>query len=267
MKRKSKARGGGSTPGEQTITRCRQPAGKIFTKKEATRLSTAKVQRIKARRIGREAAYEQWGHKELCWDLAGIFARESARRTGDSIGDIRDRYDSIGLGFVSLRQQADGAHQSVISFFLRENQTAAAIKAFFERPGKWLGEDLLSALAEEYVRDRQGLMQFLSECLKRWRQFDERKSRARLVTQQLAAKYGHNRKRMLEELQERGLIPKDEDLEPGEFEKWCHEIGQWLSRDQRKAMKDGFARPERLKPASFGHLLRRPSEFAVRRNV
>jgi hypothetical protein len=267
MKRESKPRGGVSRSGEQAITRYRQPAEKIFTEKKATKLSKAKVQRIKDRRIGAEAANEQWDHKELCWDLARIFACESARRTGDSIDDIRDRYESIGLGLVSLRQQADGTHQSVISFFLRENQTAAAIKAFFERPGKWLGEDLLSALAEEYVRDRDGLMQFLSECLKRWRKFDEPKSRARFVTQQLATKYGHNRKRILEELQKRGRIPKDEDLEPGESEKWRYEIGQWLSRDQRKAVKDGFGPPERLRPTSFGHLLRRPSEFAVRRNV
>jgi hypothetical protein len=244
MKRKTTHRGGGQNRGEQAITKYRPPAGKIFTKKKATKLNKAKVQRIKARRIGAEAAYEQWGYKELCWDLAGIFARESARRTGDNIGDIRDRYDSIGLGFVSLRQQADGVHQSVISFFLRENQTAAAVKAFFERPREWLGEDLLSALAEEYVRDRQGLMQFLSECLKRWRQLHKRKSRASLVTQQLAAKYGHNRKRILEELQERGLIPKDENLEPGESEKYRYEIGQWLSRDQRKAMKDVLVVPD-----------------------
>jgi hypothetical protein len=267
MKKEATHRGGGPRPGAQAITTYRQPAGKIFTEKKATRLSKPKVQRIKARRIGTEAAYEQWAHKELCWDLAGIFAGESARGTGDSIDDIKDRYESIGLEFVSLRQQADGTHQSVISFFLRENQTAAAIKAFFERPGKWLGEDLLSALAEEYVRDRQGLMQFLSECLKRWRKFDEPKSRARFVTHQLAAKYGHNRKRILEELQKRGLVPKDEDLKSGESEKWRSEIGQWLSRDQRKAVKDGFGPPERLRPTSFGHLLRRPSELAVRRNV
>jgi hypothetical protein len=266
MTRETRHRGGGRRTGEQTVTKHRQPAGKIFTKKKTTKLSKAKVQRIKARRIGAEAAYEQWSHKELCWDLAGIFACKSARRTGDSI-DIRGRYESIGLGFVSVGQQADGEHQSVISFFLRENQTAAAIKAFFERPGKWLGEDLLSALAEEYVRDRDGLMQFLSECLKRWRKFDEPKSRARFVTQQLATKYGHNRKRILEELQKRGRIPKDEDLEPGESEKWRYEIGQWLSRDQSKAVKDGFGPRERLKPTSFGHLLRRPSELAVRRNV
>jgi len=267
MKRKSKAPGGGSRSGEQTITKDRRPVGKIFTEKKATKLSKAKVQRIKARRIGAEAAYEQLDDQELCRDLSSKFARQSAGRTDDPIGDVWERYDAIVLGFVAMRQQVDGKRQSLIRFLLGENQTTEAIKAFFERPRKWLGEDLLSALAEEYVRDRQGLMQFLSECLKRWRKFDERKSRARFVTQQLAAKYGHNRKRILEELQERGLIPKDEDLKPGESEKWRYEIGQWLSRDQRKAVNDGFGPPERLRPTSFGHLLRRPSEFAVRRNV
>jgi hypothetical protein len=239
---------------------------KILGKKKATRLSRAKVKRIKARRIGAEAAYQQFDEQERCRDLSSKFARQSAERTGDPIGDIRERYDAIALGFVAVRQQVDGEPQSLISFLLREKQSTDAIKAFFATPGKWLGEDLVTACAEEFVRDRDSLMQFLLTCLKRWRKLDEAESRARFVTHQLAERYGHNRKRIAEKLLERGVIHNSPTNE-NEWNSLLSQIGQWLSRDQRKAVKDGFGPRERLKPASFGQLLHRPSEFAVRRNV
>jgi hypothetical protein len=259
-------RGGASRSGEQTITKDRRPVTKIFTEKKATKLSKAKVQRIKTRRIRAEAAYEQLDDEELCRDLSSKFALQSAGRTDDPIGDVRERYDAIVLGFVAMRQQVDGERQSLIRFLLGENQTTEAIKAFFETPGKWLGEDLLTAFAEEYVRDRDALMQFLLACLKRWRKLDEPESRARFVTQQIARRYGHNRTRIAEELLKRGVI-RNRPTKENEWNSLRSRIGQWLSRDQIKAVKDGFGPRERLRPTSFGHLLRRPSEFAVRRNV
>ena len=78
---------------------------KILGKKKATRLSRAKVKRIKARRIGAEAAYQQFDEQERCRDLSSKFARQSAERTGGPIGDIRERYDAIALGFVAVRQR------------------------------------------------------------------------------------------------------------------------------------------------------------------
>src|SRR5262249_40167827 len=117
---------------------------RILGGKKATRLSKAKVKRTKARRIGAEAAYQQLAEDERCRDLSSKFARQSAERTGDPIGEIRERYDAIALGFVAVRQQVDGERQSLISFLLREKQSTDAIKAFFETPWKWLGEDLVT---------------------------------------------------------------------------------------------------------------------------
>ena len=58
---------------------------------------------IDEREAGREAAYEELVEKELCIDLAGKCARESANRTRDAIADIRDHYEAIALGFRCAR--------------------------------------------------------------------------------------------------------------------------------------------------------------------
>ena len=52
-------------------------------------------QAYKQQADGRGAAYEDLADFELCQDLAGKFARKSAKKTGDGIGGIRDRYDMI----------------------------------------------------------------------------------------------------------------------------------------------------------------------------
>ena len=50
---------------------------------------------VRLKRYGREAAFEEAGELQHCRDLAGKFARESARRTTDPISDVRDRYELI----------------------------------------------------------------------------------------------------------------------------------------------------------------------------
>src|SRR5262249_32096116 len=57
---------------------------------------------------GRETELERLGDFELCRDLAGKFAVESAKRTADVIADIRDRYEMIALGFRCARGAQSG---------------------------------------------------------------------------------------------------------------------------------------------------------------
>jgi hypothetical protein len=298
MKREATHRGGGPTCGEQMIANYGQAVGKILTKKKVTKLSKAKVKRIAARRIGAEAASEQLEDAELCRDLAGKFAREFAKKTGDTIGDVLDRYEAIALGFAAVGSVLTGgvAHPAVfrysLSSVLRSSyQTDEALRAFLAKLDKWVrgyiractrGEqdnyswtlcrypvsrELLIMLADEYARDREALMRFLLACFKRWRKITAPNSLhgVRVVIQQLAARYGHGRKRLLDELQKRGVVPGDKALTASESDKWRYKIGQILRRDQGTAVKRGFGSDGRQKPGSFR--LRRPSEFAVRRNV
>jgi hypothetical protein len=292
MKRESRRRGAVKAAASKQAPGCHQAARKILTKKKPTRLSKAKVQHIKARRIGAEAALEALMSEELCRDLAVTFARKSSTRTGEKIRSVRDCYEAIALEFRRLdATQANGERQSLSSALLGKYETLDALNECLPKLGKWIREyafacirgeqrkctwslsshrvrdELLIALAEEYVRDREGLMRFLSACFKRWRKIDAPSSlhRFRVVIQQLAARFGHGRKRLLDESQKRGVIPGDKALKAGESSKLRYNIGQILRRDQRTAVKKGFGSSDRQKPASFR--LHRPSEFAVRRNV
>jgi hypothetical protein len=117
-----------------------------MSKKKTTRKFTkAEVE------AGREAAVDQLTACELCFDLAGEFARESARKRGDAIGDVRDNYESITIG-------------------LRATHCA----------------NVRTAIVNEYARDRKSLMRFLSAVFNRWQNLDKPDSlfRQRLMTQQ-----------------------------------------------------------------------------------
>ena len=149
----------------------------------------------------REAAYESLVDDELCRDLVSEYARESAKRTeAKEIGTIRDNYEAIVLGFIRARS---------VSVVLR-NETDQAPGDFLRKLGNWIrdyvscciqgkkdrcnwtlsghtvSKELLTALAQEYFRDRQGLMRFLEAVFKRWREIDQPNSlwRVRLITQQ-----------------------------------------------------------------------------------
>jgi hypothetical protein len=233
---------------------------------KVTKLGKAKVKRITARGIGRQAAYKQLLSDELCRDLGFSFARESAKGTGDSVGDVRDRYDAIVLGFAAVGNLLTGgvAQPAVLRYSLSsvlrsDYETDEVLSGFVANLDNWVrdyvwacirGEqrnyswtlkrhvvsrELLSALAEEYVRDREGLMRFLSACFKRWRKVHQPDSlwRVRFVTQQVAARYGYDRKRVLDHLQKIGVIPSN--LTPANTRSLLSKIGQYLSRDQRTA--------------------------------
>jgi hypothetical protein len=159
--------------------------------------------------VGREAAYNESVDEELCRDLTGKFARESAaRRTGDTIGAIRDRYEAIALGFRCAR-----AAQSS------------------EAP-LTLG-NALNALAEEFERDRKGLLRFLDAVFKRWRKIDQPDSlwRQQLLTHQhlggpkVVAKF----------LENAGAVSKT--TTPQQFDALCQRIKQYRSRDRKAALK------------------------------
>ena len=51
-------------------------------------------------RSGREAAFANLVDDELCRKLTGKFARESAKKTGDQIGAVRDCYETIVTEFL-----------------------------------------------------------------------------------------------------------------------------------------------------------------------
>ena len=111
-----------------------------------------------------------------------------------------------------------------------------------------LPPDLLNLLAKEYIREGTTLRAFLSDVLKRRRTISPSGSlhRVRLVIQQLASRYGHNRKLILDELQKRGVIPNS--LTAALQEARLNRIGQYLSRDQRLARGKDFGfrpRPNR----------------------
>jgi len=100
MKREIEARrGGDSGAGQLTIAKYRQSCGKIFSPKEAK----LKEGILHIRELNREAAYGELCEEEACRDLAGEFARESAMKTGDAIGEVHDRYDTIVIELLAAR--------------------------------------------------------------------------------------------------------------------------------------------------------------------
>src|SRR5215831_9481543 len=113
MKRKSTRPGGrAQRPASKRSARPRQRSGKICRKKETGWLSKARAEwatgkrgKLTTRRLGRDAVYDDLLSEELCWDLAGRFARESARRTRNAVGEIADRYEAIASEFVAARYQ------------------------------------------------------------------------------------------------------------------------------------------------------------------
>jgi hypothetical protein len=271
MKRESKHPGGHAKASEQTITKHRQSVGKIFNQEEWLREVERErgEQRRKHRELleqwgvsdedltewwkqneldGRDAAYEDAADEELCCDLAGKFARESASRTeAKEIGSIRDNYEAIVLGFIGVRS---------LSVVLR-NETDQAPADFLRKLGNWVADyvsccvqgkedrynwtlsghtvskELLTALALEYDRDRDGLMQFLSAVFARLREIDQPNSlrRVRLLTHQFAG----TPKEIANALERIGAVSKCTTSE--QFESLHARVKQYCSRDRTKALE------------------------------
>jgi hypothetical protein len=197
------------------------PRKKKQRSRKVTRLSKAKVKRITARREGNKAAYDQLLSEELCRPLTYEFARQSAEKTGDHVEDIasiRVHYEMIVTELLCVRSRK-----------------------------------LLSTLEKEYSRDRKGLMRFLSAMLKHWQKIHQPDSltRVRAVVQRIAPRYGYNRKRILDHMQDIGLVPKSNQLTVVKQESWLTRIGQYLSRDQSAAMGKDFGFRRRPKPSCF----------------
>jgi len=154
---------------------------------------------------GDEAAYEEGCEEEECRDLVGEYAGESAKKTGDAIGEVRDRYERIVMELLAARYGTpDGKRYSLASALRSEAETDGKLKGFLGELGElikgyvlravigeahdsWrlngqedvravetlrghaVSEGLLTALCVQYVKDPQGLKKFLSAMFKRWR--------------------------------------------------------------------------------------------------
>jgi hypothetical protein len=223
---------------------------------------------------GREAAYGELVDDELCLKLIGKLAPESAVETGDAIGEVRDRYDRVVMELLAARYtNSDGKRYSLGSVLLSKYETDAALSEFVPNFGKWIGKyvsdcirehsfgftplyrqivpahtwtlcdhtvdgELLTALAEEYVRDRAGLMRFLFSVFKQWRKVYDPQSlwRVRLLTQQhlggpkVVAQYVENA----------GAVSPKTTPQQVDALRQC--IKQYRSRDRKDALKRQKAR-------------------------
>ena len=230
---------------------------------------TGKVGKLTARRIGREAAHDDLVSHELCCDLAGELARDSAQRTGDQIGDIRYRYEAIANELRAVRYaQVGGKRYSLSTVLYGTYESDAVLKEFLRYVvGEYVSDcmrehtfdfsplyrqtrrtwilcrhevrrELLPALTEEYTRDREGLLRFLSAVFKRWRKIDQPHSafRMKVVTEQCANGVPHHRiARQLEKIR---AAPKG-TVVPGTpaYRKLRSKIKKIRSRDRKSAVE------------------------------
>jgi hypothetical protein len=218
---------------------------------------------------GQEAAFDERCEEEECRQLSGKLARESANKTGDRIGEILDRYETIVLELLAARYTgADGKRYSLATVLGVKYESDSALKEFLPKFAKWIGEyvsecirkhifgftplyrqivpthtwilcghsvsrELLTALAEEYVRDREGLTRFLEAVLTHWRKIFEPHSLwlQRLLTHQLAG----TPKEIANALEEIGAGPAC--TTPGQVESSHARVKQYCSRDRKKALE------------------------------
>ena len=138
-----------------------------------------------------------------------------------------------------------------------EIETNQALKEFLRKFGKWIkgyvlrciqgkkdrcnwtlsghtvSKELMTALAQEYFRDRQGLMRFLQAVFKRWQEIDQPNSlwRVRLITQQHLGEP----KVVTQYVENIGAVSKCTNER--HFESLRAKIKQYCSRDRKKALE------------------------------
>jgi hypothetical protein len=185
---------------------------------------------------------------------------------------VRVHYEQIALGFVGLPSTGrDEERRSLCELLRKDYETDDALEKFLSRLGRWIREyvfacideetqnhrlklhgyvasqDLMTALAKEYVRDCKTLTLFLSAAFKQWREILPPHSlfRQRLVTQQVARQFRYNAKRILDYLQKIDAAPSN--LTASQTFALLSRIKQYLSRDQRSAIGKnfGFGRQKR----------------------
>jgi hypothetical protein len=218
---------------------------------------------------GREAAYQEQCLEEECRDLAGEFARESARRRGGDIGEIVDCYERIGMELLAARYSSpDGEFYSLGSVLRSETETDGKLKEFLKELDAWIeryvlrcmsrepmyhwklggsedvralemlrghavSEGLMAALGVGYVKDRRTLNSFLWAVFKRWRKIFAPGSlwRERLITQQHLGKP----EMVAQYVENVSAVAKCTNESHSESLRW--RIRQHCSRDRRTALK------------------------------
>jgi len=249
--------------------RAQRPASKRsprsgWLSKARAEWATGKRGKLTTRRLGRQAASDDLVSQEHCWDLAAKFAHES--------GDVPDRYEEITSELLAERYtQTDGKRYSLSTVLRDQYESDTVLEEFLRTFGKWIGEyvsdcihehsfgftplyrqivprhtwklcghkvtrELLTALAEEYVRDREGLLQFLNAIFKRW-QKDHRPDsllRMKVVIEQHADDVEH--RRIAQRLDRIGAVAKGSAV-PGTSanRKLRSNIKKIRSRDRKSA--------------------------------
>jgi hypothetical protein len=240
--------------------------------RKTTKISKVKVKQLTRRIRGPRAASQKLLREELCVDLSGTFAGQSAKQIGDDIDMVRVHYEQIALKFVGLPSIGrDEERRSLCEVLRKDYETDDALEEFLSELDQWIRKyvfacidkekkghrwklrgyvaspDLMTALAKEYVRDRKNLMLFLLAAFKRWREIYAPRSpwRQRFVTQQVARRFRYNAKRILDHLQKIDAAPSS--LTASQTFALLSRIKQYLSRDQRSAIGKnfGFGRQKR----------------------
>lgn len=230
---------------------------RIFSKKKR-RITASQAE------IRRQAAFSRLKDERLCRDLAGVFAGKAARRTGRAVGDVRDSYDRIVTEFLARYTRSDGKRYSLVAAMRSDYETDAALKKFLAELARWIegyvlrsihdepqyswkiqGSNvravetvrghavslpMMTALADEYVRDRTELIQFLFACFKRWRKIyaDDSLWFVKVSTHQSLRR---DPKLIVDYLQGVGALP--DDMTGDDMLKAFARIRQYLHRDQK----------------------------------
>lgn len=226
-------------------------------------------EKVRLKRYGREAAFEDVGDEEHCRELAGEHARESAWRSGDLISSVRDRYETIVEELLAARYvQRDGRRYSLGSVLLRECGTEGALEECLQHLGRWIqrfvlsyyiyalphnvwvmhgsdvrairtlrgrsvSEKLMKVLSIEHARNPEALKGFLEAVFKDWRKNEAPHSvvRQRLLMHQLRG----TPKEIALALEKIGAAQRSTTAE--QFVAARGRVRKQLSRDRKAALK------------------------------
>ena len=215
-----------------------------------------------------EAVWDDLEDVEFCQDLVSKFARKSAKTTRNGNGEIVG-YETIVTEFLAARYlHTDGKPYSLATVLRGKYESDTALKEFLPEFANWIRNyvldcihehrfaftprysqivpthtwslcrhsvrrELLTALAEEYVRDREGLLRFVCAVFKRWRKINapDSLSRVRLITQQHLG----GPKVVAQYLQNIGAVSKCTTAKHSESLRG--RIKKYRGRDRKKALK------------------------------
>jgi hypothetical protein len=193
-----------------------------------------------AAEVRNDAAYQERCEEEACRDLARKFACESAKKTGEAIGEVLDRYETMVIEFIRDRSGGALIHDDAADpmtleklgqFLYAATKAAAGYEVWPELGRMQERKALFRVLAPEYARDRNTLMKFLRAVFVRHRKIGGERSafREKLCTLQLAAEYGP--KQIAIELERRGVVANTKTEQ--EFENLRAKVRQTLQTRKR----------------------------------